>query len=268
MDAARASRPYGPGTARNRVRKQLTAMLGDVLLINDQHKSAAKAILDRVQLDLDIVEGEGAGDKFVVAISGESGAGKSELSHSLALLLKQNGIRVKVLHTDNYYHVHPLERRDHRINNNYETVGVGEYDWQLLHQNIEDFRHGRTVTIPCIDIITEEVDQLSTDFSKIRVLIIDGLYAIRTEGVDLKVFIDLTYHETKLNQMLRCKEPTDGYRWKVLEQEHQHVRSLKPLADLHVDKNFRVFDPELVHHSPRPWQQKAPHMAVHPSGNR
>ncbi|TCD47907.1 uridine kinase [Chlorobium sp. N1] len=243
-------------------------MLGDVLLINDQHKSAAGAILERVLLDLELLRKKQPGEKFVVAISGESGAGKSELSHSLALLLKGRGIRVKILHTDNYYHVHPLDRRKHRIESNYEAVGVQEYDWEELHCNIEDFRRNRTASIPCIDIITEEVDRLRTDFSKIQLLIIDGLYAIRTEGVDLKVFIDLTYHETKLSQMLRCKEPTDGYRWKVLEQEHRHVSALKPLADLHIDKHYRVFDPQVANQAPRPWQQKAPHMAVYPSGNR
>ncbi|RXK88546.1 uridine kinase [Chlorobaculum sp. 24CR] len=218
-------------------------MLGDVLLINDQHKSAAKAIFDRVLYDLKLLEERGEGGKFTVAISGESGAGKSEISHSLALLLKAQNIRVKILHTDNYYRVHPLDRREHRISNNYELVGVDEYDWDTLHRNIDDFHQNRKVSVPCIDIITEEVDELVTDFNKIRVLVIDGLYAIRTERVDLRVFIDLTYHETKLSQLLRCKEPTDGYRWSVLEREHHHVRSLMHLADLHVDRNYQVVDP-------------------------
>jgi len=218
-------------------------MLGDVLLINDQHKSAAKSIFDRVLFDLKLLEERGEGDKFVVAVSGESGAGKSEISHSLAMLLKAQKIRVKILHTDNYYHIHPLERREHRISNNYELVGVDEYDWDALHGNIEDFRQNRKVSVPCIDIITDEVDELVTDFNNIRVLVIDGLYAIRTEGVDLRVFIDLTYHETKLSQLLRGKEPADGYRRSVLEREHHHVRSLMHLADLHVDRNYQVTDP-------------------------
>ena len=217
-------------------------MLGDVLLINDQHKSAAKSIMERVLVDRSELEKSSPGYKFVVAISGESGAGKSELAHSLALLLKGCNIRVKILHTDNYYRVPPLERREHRISNEYKSVGFGEYDWNLLHDNIDDFRKDKQVFIPCIDIITEEVDQLFTDFSKIQLLIIDGLYAIRTDDIDLRVFIDLTYHKTKINQMLRCKEPADDYRWEVLEREHHHVRSLKPLADLHVDCNFDVFE--------------------------
>ena len=226
-------------------------MLGDVLLINEQHKSAAKTILERVLIDRDKMVRDNPDYKFVVGISGESGAGKSELAHSLALLLKTHDLRVKVLHTDNYYRIPPLERRAHRIRNEYKLVGFDEYDWELLHHNIEDFRNSRKVFIPCIDIITEEIDQLFTDFSSIQLLIIDGLYAIRTDDIDLRVFIDLTFHETKINQMLRCKEPTDGYRWKVLEREHRHVRSLRHLADLHVDNNFEVIEAggEVEHHN-------------------
>jgi len=217
-------------------------MLGDVLLINDQHKSAARTILQRVIADLKVMGQQDPAHKFVVAISGESGAGKSELAHSLALLLKERSIRVKVLHTDNYYLIPPLERREHRISNGYTCVGFEEYDWELLHNNIDDFRNNRQVLIPCIDIIAEEIDQLFTDFSKVQLLVIDGLYAIRTEDIDLRVFIDLTYRETKINQVIRCKEPTDGYRWEVLEREHRHVRSLKSLADMHVNSNYDVID--------------------------
>jgi uridine kinase len=73
-------------------------------------------------------------------------------------------------------------------------------------------------------------------------LIIDGLYAIKTEDVDLRVFIDLTYHETKKAQTDRGKEPQNEYRWAVLEQEHKMVRALRPTADLLVSKNYEVVE--------------------------
>ena len=96
--------------------------------------------------------------------------------------------------------------------------------------------------IPCIDLIPEQVDKLITDFSKIDLLIIDGLYAIKTNDVDLRIFIDLTYHETKINQIIRMKEAMSEFRLKILEQEHKSVVSLKPLADLIVDKSYQVID--------------------------
>lgn len=212
-------------------------MLGDVLLISDMHKGASESILGYVLRDLQHKE---ADYKYIVAISGESGAGKSEVSHSLAKLLKAEGIRVKVLHTDNYYKVPPLLRNEWRRTRGYDKIGHDEYDWNLIQRNIQDFKEDRESMMPCIDIIPDQVDKLITDFRKIDMLVIDGLYAIKTEGVDLRVFIDLTYHETKISQISRGKEPMNEFRLKVLEMEHRGVRSLLPLADLIINKNYDV----------------------------
>ena len=94
--------------------------------------------------------------------------------------------------------------------------------------------------MPCVDLVTEQVDTLTTDFNGIDMLIIDGLYAINTEGVDLRVFIELTYHETKKAQKDRGKEPQNEYRMRVLEQEHKQVQSLKHKADLFVNMDYQV----------------------------
>jgi uridine kinase len=217
-------------------------MLGDVLLINDLHKSAAESIMHRVLAGKKEKEKEDPDYKYVVAISGESGAGKSELSHSLALLLKAQGIRVKVLHTDNYYLIPPLLRREWRIANGMESVGLNEYDWRLVNRNIRDFKEDRETIMPCIDIIPDQIDRLITNFNKIHLLVIDGLYAINTQEVDLRVFIELTYHETKMSQLMRGKEPLDEYRMEILEREHINVQLLKPMADLFVDRNYEVVE--------------------------
>jgi uridine kinase len=71
-------------------------------------------------------------------------------------------------------------------------------------------------------------------------LIIDGLYAINTEGVDLRVYIKLTYRETKKAQKDRGKEPQNEYRMRVLEQEHKQVLSIKHKADFFVDMDYMV----------------------------
>ena len=94
--------------------------------------------------------------------------------------------------------------------------------------------------MPCIDIIPEQIDKLITDFQKVDLLVVDGLYAIKTKHVDMRVFIDLTYHETKMTQIIRGKEPMNEWRAQVLEREHQNVQSLRPLADLIVNKNYQV----------------------------
>jgi len=83
----------------------------------------------------------------------------------------------------------------------------------------DDFKAGRKATFPCVDLVTEQIDHLTTDFSEIEALVIDGLYSIKTDGIDMRVFIELTYHETKKAQIVRGKEPQNEYRMRVLEQE-------------------------------------------------
>ena len=212
-------------------------MLGDVLLIDEKHKVAAGEIYKFLKVKR---ETKKKGYRFIVAISGESGAGKSELSHSLALLLKKEGQRVKILHTDNYYKIPPNNRTDWRKTNGVEKVGFKEYDWKLLNRNIKEFKEGREALMPCVDIVSKQIDKLITNFSDIDILVVDGLYAIKIKDIDLRVYIDLTYHETKKSQGKRGKEENDDFRFQVLEMEHQNMLSLKPAADLIVNKNYLV----------------------------
>jgi len=208
-------------------------MLEDVLLITDKHRAAAAPIVDEIL--------KNKKDKFIVAISGESGSGKSELTHVVAKNLRQHGIFAKPVHIDNFYRILPLERTQWRQENGIEkVVGLGEIDWHGVKQTVEDFKNSRENTMPCVDLVTEQVDLLTTNFKGIDMLIMDGLYAINCEEADLRVFIELTYHETKKAQSSRGKEPQNEYRMRVLEQEHVTVQSLKPKADLLIGMDYNV----------------------------
>lgn len=208
-------------------------MLGDILLITDKHREAGEKILQYILKHRD--------DKYIVAISGESGSGKTELAHVIAKGLRKEGIMAKPIHIDNYYRIHPLERTAWRQQHGIENVvGYNEYDWDTIHRNIRDFKEGNQSTMPCVDLVTEQIDQLTTDFKRIDMLIVDGLYAVKTEEADLRIFIELTYHETKKAQVLRGKEPQNEYRMRVLEQEHKMVQALKPTADILITKEYDV----------------------------
>ncbi len=212
-------------------------MLGDILLINDMHKEAAQSICERVLAEREAKEER---YRYVVGIAGESGSGKSELAHALGNCLKDHNIRVKVIHTDNYYRIQPLLREEWRRNKGFDQIGIDEYDWVKIRKTLRDFKEEQECMIPCIDLIPEQVDKLITDFSKVDLLIVDGLYAINANDIDMRVFIDLTYHETKINQIIRMKEALSDFRLGILEREHQAVISLKHMADLVVDKSYQV----------------------------
>ncbi|NVO21220.1 MAG: uridine kinase [Bacteroidetes bacterium] len=210
-------------------------MLGDILLITEKHQKAGEIIIEKILATRK--------PKMIIAISGESGSGKSELAHVIAKGLRKHGIFAKPLHIDNYYRVHPLKRTEWRKEQGIENVvGFGEYDWVTIDRNIAEFMEGVESTGPCVDLVTEQVDQLTTDYSTVDMLIIDGLYAIKTSGVDLRIFIELTYHETKKAQVVRGKEPQNEYRMNVLEQEHKMVQSLKSMADMLISMEYEVVE--------------------------
>ncbi len=208
-------------------------MLGDVLLIEEKHRKAGAVIINEIL--------KRKKDKFVVAISGESGSGKTELAHVIAKGLRKHAIMAKPIHIDNYYLIHPLERTEWRKKHGIENVvGYDEYDWDIIYRNLNEFRKGSRSVMPCIDLVTEQVDTLITEFQSIDMLINDGLYAMKTEGTDLNIFIELTYHKTKKAQVVRGKEPQNEYRMSVLEQEHKMVQALKPKAHILINENYGV----------------------------
>jgi uridine kinase len=208
-------------------------MLGDVLLITDNHRKAAEQIVGRLS--------KFESDKMVIAIGGESGAGKSELAHVISRRLKERGELAKILYIDNYYKVPPPERTEWRKEHGIESIGLSEIDWDLLNWHIAGFRGSEEAVLPCIDLLTDQIDKLITSFEGIKYLIVEGLYPLNIDA-DLRIFIDLTYHETRRAQIVRGKEPQTEWRWQVLEREHQVVQSLRPLADLIVTKEFEVVE--------------------------
>ena len=209
-------------------------MLGDVLLIEEKHHNAADEIL--IHLKNVTVK------KYIIAIGGESGSGKSELAHVVAKKLKSMGKSAKIIHIDNYYLVPPEDRTAWRKEHGFESIGLNEYNWELINKNIDEFLHNQKSTMPCIDLLTDQIDQLTTDFNEIQYLIIEGLYSLNAKA-DLRVFIDLTYHETKKAQIVRGKEPQNEFRLNVLKREHEVVQSLRPIADLIVTKVYKVITP-------------------------
>lgn len=212
-------------------------MHGDILLIKDTHIKAAGNIAEMVFDNITCNEIE----KFVVAISGESGCGKSEVAHMISYFLKEKGILAKLLHMDNYYIVPSKERYEIRKKIGLDSINYDEYNWDLIKKHIKEFRESRISVLPFLDLLTDKMDKLITDFKGINVLIMEGLYSIHCDyGVDLKIFIDLDYTETKKAQIQRKKEKFDEFRLKVLEREHEVVRMLKPEADLVITKNFDV----------------------------
>ena len=205
-------------------------MQNDVFNIKKHHIRAAEEIHGELSEKI----GKG---KFIISIAGEVSSGKSTLAYLLGRKLKMEGIKTKILDLSDFYSVPPIERRAYREKNGIESVGVEEYNWEKIESTIVKFKIGQKETLPLVDLLTDQVDEITTNFKDVQVLIISGLYAFYCKHVDYKIFMELTYRETYEAQEYTGKEVMDSFRRKILETEHIAVRKQKNDADVYIDFN-------------------------------
>jgi uridine kinase len=205
-------------------------MQGDILFINQNHVDAARNIYEAHLQEKSL-------KKFIITVTGETQTGKSEIAYLLAKLLAADGVTAKVLNMDSYYKIPPKERQSWRKKHGVESIGLQEYDWDKVNETVDAFKVGKKVSVPYVDVITKEVDELTTDFKNVEVLILNGLYAIACKRSDLNVFIELDYHDSLREQKKSNNEVLDDWRMKELEQEHKVVQSLKKQGHYFVDSD-------------------------------
>jgi len=206
-------------------------MLNDVITIKEHHTQAAELVFEKISQKIDK-------KKYIIAIAGEVSSGKTTLAYLLGRMFKIKGIPSKSIDLVDFYKVPPLERRAWRKKHGISEVGVEEYDWELIEKTIQSFLDSKKMTMPQVDLHTDLVDEVTTDFKDIEVLIISGLYAFHCEHIDYKIFMELTYRETYENQKYTGKEVMDSFRNKILEKEHEAVQSQKKMADYYIDFNL------------------------------
>ena len=204
-------------------------MQNQVFTITDKHRAAARIILKRVMEDNK--------PKNIVTVTGEVGTGKSTISYLLAKYLKKEGIRAKIMDLDNYYRVAPIDRKKWRLKHGIESVGLDEYNWGKIYENIEDFKESRIAKMPLVDMVTDYQDELITNFHGVDLLIIKGLYSIKCKESRLKIFIELSTEEASKFNTYEGVEESDEFRLRVMAKEQGIVQQLKKDADFFVDFN-------------------------------
>jgi len=208
--------------------------LGDILVIKDTHRKAARAITD-------LVLREWHDEKVTLAIGAESGAGKSEIAHVLAanLFKSERMLRSFIVHTDDFFLLPHKERNELRKNTNLDSIGSSEIDFDELRNVLRKFTHNGQMLIPILEFITSSAHKLLVDFKDIDVLICEGLYAPILD-VTYKIFMDLTYHDTQQFRLERGKEVINEFRLQVLEREHQAVSRLREQVDYLITKDYSL----------------------------
>ncbi len=208
-------------------------MKGDILIIDENHRKAAKQIVEIVFNK--IFESK---NKYVISVAGESGAGKSEIAVSVKELFENKKIKSYIFVQDDYF-VYPPKTNARQREKDIKWVGMQEVNLNLLDRNIKEILDGNFMIIkPLVDFNADTIGEESVDLTEYNVLIVEGTYTSTLENVNCKVFIDRNVYDTIESRKKRAREKQDDFLEKILSIEHEIISKHKALANIIITKSF------------------------------
>jgi uridine kinase len=210
-------------------------MRGDIILVGEEHRSAAAQIVDRL---LDEIA---ASDRcYTMTVAGESGSGKSETGQALADALAVHGVKALILQQDDYY-VLPPKFNDAARRANFKWVGTTEVRLDLLDEHLAAARNGApSITKPLVLYDENTISEETLSFDHAAVVIAEGVYTSLCENVDRRVFIARNRLETMDHRMKRGREAFDPFLEEVLTAEHEIISQHRPRADVIITRDYDV----------------------------
>ena len=204
-------------------------MKGDKKIILPIHYKKANKILKILQNEINKNT-----DKYVIAIAGQSGVGKTEIASLLQEKLYGLNFTTKIIYTDDYYKTNWHVRNEIRMNKGLQSVGQKEISWLKLNRVIRDFKNNKKeLKVQQIHKYTDSTEKQTVNTSKLKIIIIEGLYALYTKNVDYNVYLEGGIKDTYKFRKQRGKEnPDNPFRKKVLQKEAGEVLKSKPNANL------------------------------------
>lgn len=205
-------------------------MIGDKLIIKEHHVQRAREIIDHLAGKIET--------GFVLAIAGESGAGKSEVASEIVRQLDEKGIKSGSLQQDDYFVFPPRTNHEMR-RRNIEQVGLYEVKLDFLDSNLRSFKRGENpIYKPLVIFDEDRITTKELDLSGVSVLVCEGTYTSLLSFLDYRVFIDRDYHQTKADRKERNRDLSEPFMVDVLEREHQIISQHKGLADAVISTDF------------------------------
>ena len=210
-------------------------MRGDIILVGDEHRAAATAIVDHL-----IDEIRATDRRFTITVAGESGSGKSEMGRALADELIERGIQAAVLQQDDYY-VLPPRFNDAARRANIDWVGTTEVRLDLLDEHLKAAQAGaEEIVKPLVIYEDNRIDEETVSLAGVEVVIAEGVYTSLCDHVDRRVFIARNRLETMEHRMKRAREEFDPFIEEVLVTEHEIISQHRELADVVISKDYDV----------------------------
>lgn len=189
------------------------------------------------------------GARKVLAITGESGSGKSITALSLKQALENEGFPALILHMDNYFRLPPKANHLARLENRLE-IGPGEVQLDVLASHIAAFRKGEAlIRIPVTNYQEDWFETRDLRLTPYQILLVEGTYVSFLSDVDLRIFMERNYLQTRMQRKERGRDTEDPFIEEVLAREHTIIKGELQRANIRIDLQYHA-------HQTRPWQNQ------------
>ena len=210
-------------------------MRGDKLLIEPHHRRAAAQLATLLEPRAT----SGAGP-LIISIGGESGSGKSELAAALVEAFRRRGVPCILLQQDDYF-VYPPKTNDRKRREEIAWVGPQEVRLDRLDETLRELRSGaEAIRKPLVFYEENRIGEETVHAEGIRAAIVEGTYTTLLSNVDVRIFIDRTFQQTRDARMGRGREAQDEFLERVLQIEHKIIAAHKTRADVLVTSDYSV----------------------------
>ena len=181
-----------------------------------------------------------ADTRTVVAVAGESGSGKSTTALALADALAAAGVATLALPQDDYFVRPPRANHAYRLGD-LARVGPHEVDLARLAAHVAAFRAAeRAVMVPVVDREHDRFVDTPTDFAPYAALVVEGTYVLGLPDVDVRVFLEATYADTRERRRARARDVDAPIVETILGIEHRLIAPQRELADVVIDREFGI----------------------------
>lgn len=217
-------------------------MKGDVILLQEIHKNAARVIVASIIDQINL-----RNSRFIISVAGESGSGKSETALAIANELLNYGIKSIVLGQDDYFYLPPKLNSAKRKENSDWLGPHIEVNFKVFEQNIMDAIKGKSeLEKPLVDYDMNSIEIQKVNLEGVKVLIAEGTYTSLLKHVDKKIFIVRDWQKTLADRRKRNRgnEVNDPFTEQILATEHKIIAGHKQLADFLITDDFSVINVE------------------------
>ena len=238
----------GAGHARGHHRLA-SAWRGDRPRIASQHAWSAEQLVPHI-----VDAQRAATGRLIVAIGGESGAGKTEIAHCLRVALRRHQLWVAHVPGDVFFRLppganHAARLAADRAGDLERHIGPPrEIDVAALDAVLAEAADPRIATVRCPSdcrtLGARRYSQVPIELARCQVVIVDLTYAMLLDTPALRVFLESDYLE-RLEYIRRRNTARDpdqdfGFILKVLAIEHAQIQRTATRADLRVDLRGEV----------------------------